>query len=46
MTPEAILSVLQMKPFRSFQIHSGSGRVYPVCDPDLDRLFVVENPRS
>jgi hypothetical protein len=38
MTPEAIQSVLQMKPFRPFQIHSGSGRVYPVCDPDLVRI--------
>jgi hypothetical protein len=35
MTPEAIQSVLQMKPFRPFAIHSQSGRVYPVNDPAL-----------
>jgi hypothetical protein len=27
-----------MKPFRPFQIHSESGREYPVCDPDLVRI--------
>jgi hypothetical protein len=38
MTPEAIKSVLQMKPFRPFVIHGGSGWVYPVGDPDLVRI--------
>jgi hypothetical protein len=38
MTPDAIRSVLQMKPFRPFVIHGGSGRVYPVGDPDLVRI--------
>jgi hypothetical protein len=29
MTPETIQSVLKMRPFRAFQIHTSGGGVYP-----------------
>jgi hypothetical protein len=38
MTPEPIRSVLKMRPFHPFQIHTMGGGVYPVGDPDLVRV--------
>jgi hypothetical protein len=38
MTPETIQSVLKMRPFRAFQVHTSGGGVYPVGDPDLVRI--------
>jgi hypothetical protein len=38
MAPEAIQSVLKMRPFRPFTIHTRGGWEYQVTDPDLVRI--------